>query len=161
MALNPFRRIFLNFAKSQFDNEKWRSPSSFLSYKRLKLKLRVFLTGHIVTMVTYCARQLTATRSPLIGQFVDTMIWHQPIKRGFNGSSNCKSWKVLETVSSHLNLSPLGDLESHLRKLGCTPGNKIYYLKHFRSKISHTYHKCNCLRNAYCCFVTRATLTQL
>ena len=50
------------------------SPSSFLSYKRLKLKLRVFLAGHIVAMVTYCATQLTATRSPMIGQFVDTMI---------------------------------------------------------------------------------------
>ena len=27
-----------------------------LSYKRLKLKLRVFLAGHIVAMVTYCAK---------------------------------------------------------------------------------------------------------
>ena len=50
------------------------SPSSFLSYKRLKLKLRVFLAGHIVALVTYCATQSTATRSPMIGQFVDTMI---------------------------------------------------------------------------------------
>ena len=74
MALNPFRRIFLNFAKSQFDNEKWRSPSSFLSYKRLKLKLRVFLAGHIVAMVIYCVTQLTETCSLIIGQFVDTMI---------------------------------------------------------------------------------------
>ena len=46
----------------------------FLSYKRLALKLRVFLTGHIVAMVTYCATKLTATCSPMIGQFVDTMI---------------------------------------------------------------------------------------
>ena len=50
------------------------SPSSFLSYKRLKLKLRVFLAGHIVAMVTYCATKLTATCSLMIGQFVDTMI---------------------------------------------------------------------------------------
>ena len=49
-------------------------PSSFLSYKRLKLKLRVFLAGHLVAMVTYCATKLTATCSPMIGQFVDTMI---------------------------------------------------------------------------------------
>ena len=48
------RQNFLNFAKScilscwlQFDNKKWGSPSSFLSYKRLKLKLRVFLASHI------------------------------------------------------------------------------------------------------------------
>ena len=45
-----------------------------MSYKRLKLKLKVFLAGHIVAMVTYCATKLTATCSPMIGQFVDTMI---------------------------------------------------------------------------------------
>ena len=50
------------------------SPSSFLSYKRSKLKLRVFLAGHIVGMVTYCATKLTAVYSPMIGQFVDTMM---------------------------------------------------------------------------------------
>ena len=45
-----------------------------MSYtKHLKLKLRVFLAGHIVAMVTYCATQLTATRSPMMEQFVDTM----------------------------------------------------------------------------------------
>ena len=32
---------------SQFDNKKWGSPSLLLSYKHLKLKLRVLLTGHI------------------------------------------------------------------------------------------------------------------
>ena len=46
----------------------------FLSYKRLKLKLRVFLAGHIVAMATYCTTKLTATCSPMIGQFDDTMI---------------------------------------------------------------------------------------
>ena len=51
-----------------------RSPSSFLSYKRLKLKLRVFLADLIVAMVTYCATKLTATCSPMIGQFIDTMM---------------------------------------------------------------------------------------
>ena len=54
--------------------KKWGSPSLFLSYKCLKLKLRVFLEGHIVTMVTYCATKLTASCSPMIGQFVDTMM---------------------------------------------------------------------------------------
>ena len=55
VALSPLCRIFLNFAKScilsrwlQFDNKKWGSPSSFLSYKCLKLKLRIFLAGHTV-----------------------------------------------------------------------------------------------------------------
>ena len=80
VALNSFRRIFLNFAKScvlscqlQFDNKEWGSPSSFLSYKRLKLKLRVFLARHIVAIVTYCAAKLPATCSPMIGQFFDSM----------------------------------------------------------------------------------------
>ena len=71
VALNPLRKklhlIMLIY-------KKWGSPSSFLSYKHLKLKLRVFLAGHIVAMVTYCATKLTATCSPMIGQFVDTMI---------------------------------------------------------------------------------------
>ena len=56
------------------DHREWGSPSSFLSYKRLKLKLRVFLTGHIVAMVTYCATKLTASCSSMIEQFVGTMI---------------------------------------------------------------------------------------
>ena len=60
--------------KLQFDNKKWGSPSSFLSYKRLKLKLRVFLAGHIVAMVTYCVTKIIPTCSPVIGQFFDTMI---------------------------------------------------------------------------------------
>jgi len=47
---------------------------SFLSYKRSKLKLRVFLAGHIVSMVTYCATKLTASYSPMIVHFVDTMM---------------------------------------------------------------------------------------
>ena len=50
------------------------TPSSFLSYKRLKLKLRVFSAGHIVAMVTYCATKVTATCTLMIGQFFDTMI---------------------------------------------------------------------------------------
>jgi len=81
VALNPLRRIFLNFAKScilscllQFDNKKWGSPSSFLSYKRSNLKLRVFLAGHTVAMVTYCVTKITPTCSPMIGQYSDTMI---------------------------------------------------------------------------------------
>ena len=45
-----------------------------MTYKCLKLNLRVFLAGHIVAMVTYCGTKLTATYSPMIGQFVDTMI---------------------------------------------------------------------------------------
>ena len=50
------------------------SPSSFLSYKRSKLKLRVFLAGHIVAIVSYCVTKIIPACSPVIGQFFDTMI---------------------------------------------------------------------------------------
>ena len=46
----------------------------FLKYKRLKLKLRVFLAGHSVAMVTYCVTKMVPTSSPVIGQFFDTRI---------------------------------------------------------------------------------------
>ena len=46
----------------------------FLKYKLLKLKLRVFWTGHSVAMVTYCVTKIISTCSPMIGQFFDTMI---------------------------------------------------------------------------------------
>ena len=46
----------------------------FWKYKRLKLKLRVFLAGHSVAMVTYFVTKIIPTCSPMIGQFFDTMI---------------------------------------------------------------------------------------
>ena len=46
----------------------------FLSYKHLKLKLRVFLSGHSVAMVAYCVTKIIPTCSPMIGQFFDTML---------------------------------------------------------------------------------------
>jgi len=46
----------------------------FLKYKLLKLKLSVFLAGHSVAMVTYCATKMIPTSSPVIEQFFDTMI---------------------------------------------------------------------------------------
>ena len=46
----------------------------FLKYKRLKQKLRVFLAGHSVAMVTYSVTKIMPTCSPMIGQFFDTMI---------------------------------------------------------------------------------------
>ena len=80
VALNPMCRIFLNFAKScilsclsKFYNKK-KFTLPFLKYKRLKLKLRVFLAGHSVAMVTYCVTKIIPTCPPMIGQFFDTMI---------------------------------------------------------------------------------------
>ena len=46
----------------------------FLKYKRLKLKLRVLLSGHSVAMVTYCVTKIITMCSPMIGQFFDTVI---------------------------------------------------------------------------------------
>ena len=46
----------------------------FLKYRHLKLKLRVFLAGHSIAMVTYCVTKITPTCSPMIGQSFDTMI---------------------------------------------------------------------------------------
>ena len=45
-----------------------------LKYKRLKLKLRVFLAAHSVAMVTYCVTKIIPTCLPTIGQLFDTMI---------------------------------------------------------------------------------------
>jgi len=45
-----------------------------LKYKRLKLKLRVFLAGHSVAMVTFCVTKIMPTCSPVIGLFFDTMV---------------------------------------------------------------------------------------
>ena len=46
----------------------------FLKYKRLKLKLRVFLADYSVAMVTYCATKMIPTCSLVIGQFCDAGI---------------------------------------------------------------------------------------
>ena len=50
------------------------APSSFLSYKLLKLKLRVFVACYIVAMVTFCVTKIISTCPPVIGQSFDTMI---------------------------------------------------------------------------------------
>ena len=80
VALNSMYRIFLNFAiscilscLSKFIIRK-NFTVLFLKYKRLKLKLRVFLAGHSVAMVTYRLTKIIPTCSPMIGQFFDTMI---------------------------------------------------------------------------------------
>jgi len=51
-----------------------KSTVPFLKYKRLKLKLRVFLAGYSVAMVTYCVTKMILPCSPVTGQFFDTTI---------------------------------------------------------------------------------------
>ena len=71
-------RIFLNFVVSYpaYQNsilsKNFTVP--FLKYKRLKLKLRVFLADHSFAMVTYSVTKMIPTCSPVIGQFFDIMI---------------------------------------------------------------------------------------
>ena len=75
----------------------------FMKYKRLKLKLRVFLAGVSVAMVTYCVTKMIPTCLPMSGQFFNTMIVsYQVITSGKNDTSKSTSWKVLETALSHL-----------------------------------------------------------
>ena len=58
----------------QFYNKSWGLPSPFLTYKRLKLKLRVFSAGHIVAMFSYYVAQLTATSLSKFRHFFDSII---------------------------------------------------------------------------------------
>ena len=81
MALKPLDRIFVDFAKSDilicwslFNNKKWGSPCSFLSYKHLKEKLRVFLTDQTVAMVTNDFMKMVTTCSAMIRHFFDILI---------------------------------------------------------------------------------------
>ena len=52
-----------------------------LQYKRLKLKLRVLLAGHIVAMVTSYIKEITATCLPMIGHLCDTIIIASLVKQ--------------------------------------------------------------------------------
>jgi len=63
----------------------------------------VFLAGCSVALVTYSAMKMIPRCSPVIGQSFDTMIVASIlIKSGNNEPSKSTSWKVLETVLSHL-----------------------------------------------------------
>ena len=104
VALKPLQRISFNFAKSctltcqsLFNNKKWGSPDSFLSYKHLKGKLRVFLTGKTVAIVTSDVMKLTTTYFAMIGHLFDIIIFavltHQSLRAG-------KRWKLLRACLS-------------------------------------------------------------
>jgi len=80
VALNPIYIIFQTFPKvasyPAYQNSILRKNLNvpFLKYKDLKLKLRVFLAGHTVAMVTYCVTKMILPYSPVTGQFFGTMI---------------------------------------------------------------------------------------
>ena len=66
-------KIFLNFtivaSHPAYQNSIIRKNFTvpFLKYRHLKLKLRVFLAGHSVAMVSYCVTKIMLTCSPMIG----------------------------------------------------------------------------------------------
>ena len=110
VALKPLRRNFFKFARSciltcqsLFNNKKWGSPDSFLSYKHLKGKLRVFLTGKTVAILTNDIMKMTTTYSAMIGHLFDIIISAaELIKICSTDPSKFKSLKLLETVVSLL-----------------------------------------------------------
>ena len=59
VALKSINRIFYTLSKvaSKLNNENGFTMP-FLKYKRLNLKLRVFLAGQTVSMVTYCVTKM-------------------------------------------------------------------------------------------------------
>jgi len=82
--LAKFKKILYMGFRATLNFRKFKMPQNsilrknftvpFAKYKRLKLKLRVFLAGHSVAMVTYCVAKMIPTCSPVIGKFFDTMI---------------------------------------------------------------------------------------
>ena len=69
-----------------------------MSYKHLKGKLRVFLTGKTVAIVTSDVMKMTTTYSAMIGHLVDII----KIEICSTDRSKFKTWKALETVASLL-----------------------------------------------------------
>jgi len=68
------QKLAFYYAYSQFDNKKIVVAKLVLSYNRLKLKLRVFLAGHRVAMVTYYAISITIIGSKMAERLRDTNI---------------------------------------------------------------------------------------
>ena len=73
VALNPIYRI-ISYPAYQNSMIRKNFTVPFLKYKRLKVKLRLFLAGYSVAMVTYCVTKIIPTCPPVFGQFLDTMI---------------------------------------------------------------------------------------
>ena len=77
----------------------------FLKYKRSKLKLRVFLAGHSVAMVTYSDTKIIPTCSTMIGQIFDAMIIASTDKQWQYWPIKIYVLESAETVLSHLKVN--------------------------------------------------------
>ena len=92
----------------------------------LKAVIKTVLAGNAIAMVTYCATKIVSTWSPMIAQFLDTMVRHQVIKRCYNTPSNSNCWKLLWPMYTWRNgLYPLSE--------GARPFNRCW-----TSNCSHT-----------------------
>ena len=69
--LAKFKKILYMGFRATLNFRKFKVA---LNHSLSKLKLRVFLAGHSVAMVTYCVTKLIPTCLPVIGQFFDTMV---------------------------------------------------------------------------------------
>ena len=73
-----FKKILRREFKATLNFRKRQKVASYHagynSIIKKELKLRAFLAGHIVAMVSFCATKLTVICSLIIGQFGDTMI---------------------------------------------------------------------------------------
>ena len=76
--------------------------------QRAPLKLRVSLIGYTVTTATCYVMTMTITwneiGSTMTGHLFNTIIVALTDKEWWYRSINCKYWKLLETVGSHLNM---------------------------------------------------------
>ena len=88
VALKPLHIIFKTLHKVASYHADYNSiiqnrgsQSSFLSYIRLKLTLRVFLACHIVAMVICYINRMTAICLPMIGNSYDTIIVASLVKQ--------------------------------------------------------------------------------
>ena len=98
VALNPNYRLFLTLPKVasypayQKSIKRRNLTVPFLKFKRLRLKLRVFLAGQSVAMVTYCVTKIIPSCSPMIRQFFDTMIVASIVILPPPGASEERPW---------------------------------------------------------------------
>ena len=81
-------QIFNKHYKAQFVAKfkillvEFRTTLNFRKFKPLQLKLRSFLAGNVVAMVTYYAPKVITTCSSMVKQFFDTMILASSDKEG-------------------------------------------------------------------------------
>ena len=113
-----------------------------LVFEHSKLKLRVFLTGCIVAMVTCFIKRITTTCLPTFGHLCDTSIvrsWHYEtvVVQAALIHQKYKWWKELETIVSHLKASQSIDYLLSLQDADCQSNGeqKLVLLKQWPADV--------------------------